>query len=176
VLLAFRTGVNIPLTAEANWVFRLTEAPPLRSYFSALKKAMFFYGLLPLFLVVFGVYALIWGPGPAALHALYGLVCALFFREFLFWRYAKIPFSCLVVPGKAQIHKFWIFYVVFFLLIVSIQATGERALFRNPPAFLIFFGATSAALCGLFLYQRYFIYEKLRIVYEEEPEPVMVTL
>ena len=58
----------------------------------------------------------------------------------------------------------------------GVQATGERALFRNPSAFLIFFGATTAALCGLFLYQRYFIYEKLRIIYEEEPEPVMVTL
>ncbi len=63
VLLAFRTGVNIPLTAEANWIFRLTEAPPLGSYFAAVKKAVFFYGLLPLFLVVFGVYALIWGAG-----------------------------------------------------------------------------------------------------------------
>jgi len=176
LLLAFRSGVNIPLTAEANWIFRLTEAPPRRLYFTALKKAVFFYGLLPLFLVVFGVYAFIWGPGPAALHSLYGLVCALFFREFLFWRYAKIPFSCLVVPGKAQVHKFWIFYTAAFLLVVSIQATGERALFRTASGFPLFFGVTIGLLWALNIYQRTCIYEKIRIIYEEEPEPVMVTL
>jgi hypothetical protein len=176
LLLAFRTGVNIPLAAEANWIFRLTEAPPRRSYFTALKKAVFYFGLLPLFLVMFGIHALLWGPGPATVHTLFGLICSLYFREVLFWRYAKIPFSCLVVPGKAQVHKFWILYFVAFLLIVSILNTVERALFRHPSAFPVFFGASIALLFGISLYQRRFVYEKLRIIYEEEPEPVMVTL
>ncbi|MCX6565593.1 MAG: hypothetical protein NTW38_04100 [Candidatus Aminicenantes bacterium] len=176
LLLAFRSGVNIPLTAEANWIFRLTEAPTKRSYFVALKKAVFCFGLLPLFLVMFGIYALLWGPGPAAVHTLFGLICSFYFREVLFWRYAKIPFSCLVVPGKAKVHYFWLLYFVAFLLTVSILCTVERALFLHPSAFPIFFGATIALLFGISLYQRLFIYEKLQIIYEEEPEPVMVTL
>ena len=176
LLLAFRSGVNVPLTAEANWIFRLTEAPPRRAYFVALKKAVFFYGLLPLFLAMFGVHAFLWGPGQAALHALYGLICSLFFREVLFWKYAKIPFSCLVVPGKAKVQYFWIVYLVVFFLTVSILNTIERVLFRNPSAFPVFFAVAAALYLGLALYQRLFVYEKLTIVYEEEPEPLMVTL
>jgi len=176
LLLAFRTGVNIPLTAEANWIFILTEAPPRRSYFIALKKAVFYFGLLPLFLVMFGLHAFLWGPGPAVLHALFGLVCSLFFREVLFWRYAKIPFSCLVVPGKAKVQYFWLLYFVAFFLTVSILTTIEREMFRNPSAFSVFFGVAIALLLGISLYQRLFVYEKLTIVYEEEPEQVMVTL
>ncbi|MHB8054074.1 MAG: hypothetical protein ACYDH3_02350, partial [Candidatus Aminicenantales bacterium] len=176
LLVAFRSGVNIPLTAEANWIFRLTETPPRRSYFIALKKAVFFFGLLPLFLAMFGLHAFLWGPGPAALHALYGLICSLFFREVLFWRYAKIPFSCLVVPGKAKVQYYWILYFVAFLLTVSILNTVERAMFRNPSVFPVFFGIAIALLIGISLYQRLFVYEKLTIVYEEEPEPLMVTL
>ena len=125
LLLAYRTGVNIPLSAEANWIFRWTEEPPLRHYFIALKKAVFFYGLLPLFLTVFVFYAFVWGFGPAALHALFGLVCSLFYLEVLFLRYDKIPFSCLVLPGKAQIHNLVLVYALGFLLVVTIQATGR---------------------------------------------------
>jgi len=176
LLVAFRSGVNVPLSAEANWVFRLTETPPRRAYFIALKKAVFFYGLLPLFIAMFGVHAFLWGPGPAALHALYGLGCSLFFREILFWKYAKIPFSCLVVPGKAKVQYFWIVYLVAFFLTVSILNTIERALFRHPSSFLAFFAVAAALYLGIAFYQRLFVYEKLTIVYEEEPEPLMVTL
>jgi len=137
---------------------------------------VFYFGPLPLFIIMFGVYAFLWGARPAAVHTLFGLICSLYFREVLFWRYAKIPISCLVVPGKAKIHYFWLLYFVGFFLIVSILATGERNLFRNPAAFPIFFGATIALLFGIFPDQRLFVYEKLQIIYEEEPEPVMVTL
>jgi hypothetical protein len=176
LLLGLRTGVNIPLSAEANWVFRLTESPVRRHYFSAIKKAVFVFTLLPLALVLFGGHAVLWGPGPAALHILYGLTCALVFCEVFFWRYAKIPFSCLVVPGKTQVQKYWLLYLLAFILTVSFFGAIEKTLIRNPSFFPVFFGFAGALLTGMILYQRFAIYEKLQIVYEEEPEPVMVTL
>jgi len=176
LLIGLRTGVNIPLSAEANWIFRLTESPVRRPYFSALKKAVLIFALLPLFFVLFIGHAFLWGPGPAALHSLFGFICALFFREILFWRYAKIPFSCLVVPGKAQIQKYWLLYFLAFILTITILSLAERALFRHPSLFPVFFGISAAVLAGGLLLQRLFIYEKLNFIYEEVPEPVMVTL
>jgi hypothetical protein len=176
LLLGLRTGVNIPLSAEANWIFRLTESPVRRHYFSALKKAVFVFALLPLSLVLFGGHAVLWGPGPAALHILYGLTCALVFCEVFFWRYSKIPFSCLVVPGKTQVQKYWLLYLLAFILTVSFFGAIEKTLIRTPSSFPVFFGFSVALFAGMIVYQRFVIYEKLRIVYEEEPEPVMVTL
>jgi hypothetical protein len=176
LLLSLRTGVNIPLSAEANWVFRLTESPIRRHYFSALKKAVFVFALLPLSLVLFGGHMVLWGPGQAALHILYGLSCALVFCEVFFWRYAKVPFSCLVVPGKTQVQKYWLLYLLAFILTVSLFSALERTLIRTPSSFPVFFGLAGALLAGMIIYQRFAIYEKLQIVYEEEPEPVMVTL
>jgi hypothetical protein len=176
LLLGVRSGMNTPLAAEANWVFRMTETVIQRPYFLALKKAVFFLILFPLFAVLFAVHAWFWGVGPAAVHGLYGLTWALLARELLFWRFARIPFSCLVVPGKARLYSRWLPYLLGALLAFSALSSLERALWRSSGGFPIFFGAMAVVLFGLNLVQRLFVYEKLKIVYEEEPEPVMVTL
>ncbi len=176
LLLGIRSGMNIPLTAEANWVFQMTETAIHRFYFTALKKAIFFLILLPLFAFLFAVHAWFWGAGPAAVHGLYGLTWALLARELLFWRYARIPFSCRVVPGKARLYSLWLPYLFGVLLAFSALALLERELWRSPRGFPIFFGTMAVVLIGVNLAQRLFVYEKLTIVYEEEPEPVMITL
>jgi len=176
LLLGVRSGMNIPLTAEANWVFQMTETGARWPYFTAMKKVILFLILVPFFTVVFAVYAGIWGVGPAAIHSLYGLAWALLAREVLFWRYARIPFSCRVVPGKGRLHYLWLPYLLGALLSFSALSNMERELWRSPGGFPIFFGAMAVVLIALNLAQRLFVYEKLTIVYEEEPEPVMVTL
>jgi hypothetical protein len=176
LLLGIRSGMNTPFTAEANWVFRMTETVTHRPYFLALKKAVFFLILFPLFAVLYAVHAWYWGAGPAAVHCLYGLAWALLAREALFWRYACIPFSCQVVPGKARLYSRWLPYLLGGLLSFSALASLERVLWRSTVGFPIFFGVMAVVLFGLYFAQRFFVYEKLKIVYEEEPEPVMITL
>jgi hypothetical protein len=176
LLLGVRSGMNIPLAAEANWVFQMTETGRRRPYFTALKKSVFFLILLPLFAGVVAVHAGMWGAGPAALHSLYGLVWALLARELLFWRYARIPFCCRVVPGKGRLYYLWLPYLIGALLSFSALSLLERELWRSPGGFWVFFGSMAVVLIALNLVQRFFVYEKLTIVYEEEPEPVMITL
>jgi hypothetical protein len=176
LLLGVRSGMNTPLTAEANWVFQLTESRARRPYFTALKKAVFFLVLLPLFAVVFAVHARMWGAAPAAVHCLYGLAWALLARELLFWRFARIPFSCLVVPGKAKLYSRWLPYLLGAIFSFSALSSLERFLWRSTAGFPIFFGVMAVVLFALNIAQRLFVYEKLKIVYEEVPEPVMITL
>jgi hypothetical protein len=110
LLLGVRGIVNVPLASEANWIFRLTEGEKRRYYFMGLKKAIFFFALLPLFVILFVFFTFLWGWFYALLHCLYGLAAALILMEILFWRYAKIPFACLTVPGKAKLHILWWVY------------------------------------------------------------------
>ena len=176
LIIGMRNLVNVPISKEANWVFQITETERKRDYFIAAKKAMFVLVLLPLFIGIAMVFASAWGISDAILHALYGLACGLILSEILFWQYRKIPFTCATVPGKSRLETMWWAYVLGFSIGFSALSALEKSLFRAPVGFFWFFSAAGAVLFLAALAQRLFIYDKLTIVYEEEPEPVMISL
>jgi hypothetical protein len=176
LILGFRSGMNTPFGPEANWVFRLTEGPDRHPYFLAVRKAVVFLLILPFAVLLWPIHAWLWGAGPAAVHTAYVLAWMLLAGQAAFWRFSRIPYACLVVPGKAKLQARWAPYVLGFFIAVSSIATLERSLFRHPGRFPVFFLAAAAVLTGLEFVQRRFIDPKLSLTYVEEPEPVMVTL
>jgi hypothetical protein len=154
----------------------MTEVESLRHYFVGLKKALVMRGLLPLFVLLFFAYSCSWGWKRAALHTAFGFSSAWVLLEVLFWKFAKIPFSCISLPGRAKVHLYWVFYGVGFLFFTRGLAALERSLFRNPGDFIPYFGILAALLACLWAYQNIFIYPLLRIVYEDKPEELLVSL
>lgn len=176
LLLGVRGIVNVPLASEANWIFRITEGEKRRYYFMGLKKAIFFFALLPLFVILFVFFTFLWGWFYALLHCLYGLAAALVLMEILFWRYAKIPFACLTVPGKAKLHMLWWVYGGAILIFTSLLSRIEKNLLTNLSHLWFVIGAGFMIVLFLEVCQNLFIYEKVQIVYEEEPEPALIGL
>jgi hypothetical protein len=176
LLVGMRSIVNIPVFLEANWIFRLTQGKDKEHYFSGLKKGVFFYTLIPLFAALFVIYLFLWGGEAAFYHCLYGLVVSTLLMEILFQNYSKIPFACAYLPGKAKMHIFWIVYLFSFLIYVFFLSSLEKKLLLVPSRFLVFYGIVIGLFIVLEIYQRYFYYRKYDIMYEEKPEPVMVTI
>jgi len=176
LLLGIRSLANIPASIEANWVFKITERDPRRHYFSAFKKAVFLETLLPLFGLVFILYAYLWGWKPALLHCFYCLAASALLLEALFLRYPKIPFTCTFVPGKAKVHVYWLPYVIVFIVYTSFLSSYERYLFSFPRYFLRYFVTCGFLFAASRLYQEFYFYRRQPIVYHEEPEPVMISL
>jgi hypothetical protein len=176
LLLGVRGIVNVPLASEANWIFRFTEGEIKRHYFIGLKKGITVFAILPLFGVLCIFFAFFWGWVYALMHCLYGLAAALVLMEILFWRYAKIPFACLTVPGKAKLHMLWWVYGGAILIFTSLLSRVEKSLFTNLSHFWAVIGAGFIIVFFLEVCQHLFIYGKVQIVYEEEPEPVLIGL
>jgi hypothetical protein len=176
LLVGLRSLVAVPFAPEANWIFALTEQFPRRPYYSGLKKAVVLLTLLPLMTALLPVYALLWGFATALIHLAFGLVCSLVLLELLFLRFSKIPFACLPAPKKAKPYSVWIGWFVGFLVYVVLLGGLEQRLLAAPSAFPVFFAVGGAVLLGLVFYQELFTYPRLPLVYEEEPEPVLVTL
>lgn len=176
LLLGVRGIVNVPLASEANWIFRLTEGEKRRNYFLGLKKAIFIFALLPLFVILFVFFTLLWGWSDALMHCLFGLAAALVLMEILFWRYAKIPFACLTVPGKAKLHILWWVYAAAVFIFVSQLVRLEKNLLLNPYSLWTFVGGGLLAALALEISQSLYIYGTIRIIYEEEPEGVLIGL
>jgi hypothetical protein len=175
-LIGTRTIVNIPAAKAANWIFKLTEGTDKKNYFSGLKKGIFFFLLLPLFAVLFLFYFFLWGWPLAFYHCLFAIIVSLLLMEVLFINYRKIPFVCSYLPGKAKIHLSWIIYIISFLIYTFIMSSIEYKILNSPLSLFVFYGAVLLIIVILKVLQNYFIYKKMEILYEEKPEPAMVTL
>jgi hypothetical protein len=176
LLLGLRSAFNIPYAAEANWVFQLTERQDRRPYYTAIKKLILVGLFLPLGAVMAVVHGRAWGAGPTAWHILYGLGWLALGAEGMFWNFARIPFACRVVPGKAKLHARWLPYGLGFLAGLGLLVSCERSLFLSPGGFALALPSLAGLIIGLEIYQRRIIYPRLALVFEEEPEPIMVSL
>ena len=175
-LVAVRTTVTLPIAHEANWVWRLTEQEKKHHYFSGLRKGLFFFPLLPLFVLLLLFYGYFWDWSKAGLHCLFGLATAWLLAEGLFLRFQKIPFTCSFMPGKARIQYFWLVYLAAFLVFVNSFSWLEGILFRYPEGFYIYFGVAAGLIAGVRLYQHLLFYRRTPLIYEEKLEMVMITL
>jgi hypothetical protein len=176
LLLGLKSIMNVPVSLEANWVFRLTERPKILAYFTGLRKAVLLMKLVPLFFLVFAIYAVLWDPRTAFYHSLYGLAVSILVMELLFVRFMKIPFACSYLPGKEKIQVYWLPYLLGFIAYVNITSRVEMELLKSPSNFLFFYAAVLVSIFGIRVYQISFLYRRDKIHYEEEPEPVMIGL
>jgi hypothetical protein len=174
LLVGLRGIVKVPISLEANWIFRLTEERDKKHYHLALRKAIFFVILLPLFLSIFVFYSFLWGWEIALLHCLFGLVVSTVVMEALFLNFHKIPFACSYLPGKEKLHIYWLIYLMGSLIYVFLMSAVEFGLLKRPVGFLIFYGVVLSFFLGIRIYQNSFLYRKKKIIYEERPEPVMI--
>jgi hypothetical protein len=176
LMVALRLAFSVPIAAEANWIFRLTEGGLPTPYHAGTRKAIVAFALLPLAAGTAAVHALVWPPGAALLHAAYVLSAMLLLMEIVFDKFAKIPFACLSVPGKSKLQYFWAFYVLGFVVFTAGFASLEQSFFFSGSGFPVYFAAAAIILGGIWIsgYRR--VYARLPIVYEEKPSPVMVTL
>jgi hypothetical protein len=171
-----RVIVNIPITVEANWIFRLTETKDKKDYFTGLKKGIFFFVLFPLFVLLFLFYSFLWSWQIAFFHCLYGILVSLMLMEVLFYNYRKIPFACSYLPGKGKLHIFWILYLISFSIYAFLLSFIEFKILNSPLYLFISYGVVLILIAALKASKKYFLPKKLEIKYEEIPEPAMVTL
>ena len=174
LLLGLRTVINVPVALEANWVLRLTEKSNILPYFSGFRKALVMLYLVPLFILLFGIYAVIWDPYTSFLHCLYGLSISVLTMEIFFIRSLKIPFTCSYLPGKEKLQLYWFFYAIAFIAYLKIMSWTELELLRSKSGFIYFYAFVLLAIISVRIYQIVFIYKRNGIQYEEEPEPIVL--
>jgi hypothetical protein len=176
LVVGVRRIVKIPTHLEANWIFRMTESKDKKRYFSGLRNGVLLHTLVPLFLFIFVFYSFLWGWKDAIFHCLFGLVVSVLLMEIFFIRFRKIPFTSSYIPGKEKLHLFWIVYFFGFILYMASMISVEVTLFAKPSRFIVFFGSILFLVVLVRIYQNYFFYRKVELVYEEKLEPVMLGL
>jgi len=174
LLIGIRVVVDMPAALESNWVFRATESTRRGRYISGLKKTIFFNWLLPLSILVFLVHLWLWVDWRSAFnHAVFGLVISALGIEALFFRFRKIPFASLHVPGRLKLQTRGVLYLLGFIALLAVLSFIEKGLLRNPSYFWLFFVISAISWVLLRMNSARFL-KTNPLIYEEEPEPAMV--
>ncbi len=176
VTAGWRRLAEIPAAAGANWLFEVSESPRRELYLRGAKKAWIARALLPFWALVGIAMAALprWDAGRAALHAVYGLAISVLALEALFARSRKIPFVCTFLPGKLRLEKRGIPILFGGIAFFWAVAQMERELLARPWKFAPFLAAAAAAWALLRVGERRFL-RATPFVYEEEPEPALIT-
>jgi hypothetical protein len=141
-----------------------------------MRKAIFFQILFPIYAVFFIVFLILWGAETSFYHSAFGLFLSSFVMFILFVDLSKIPFTCTYLPGKEKIHLLWLFYFILFVFYLSSLSGLEYQMLMNPKDFLFFYAVLLLLYLGVKVFQNFYLYKRIKIIYEENPEPVMIGL
>jgi hypothetical protein len=175
LVIGMRMTIAYPHTLPANFVFRGSENAPLRHYMSGLNKAIFCSTIIPPLILFLPLCLFFWEPLPAVLHALYSLALALLLQGLCFFNFFKLPFASEHMPGKYQLRYYWPALLLGFIQYQLTLASLGKSLRNNPSGYPVFFLIIALLYALLRINQRRRMTGE-SLVFEEEPEPVMMSL
>jgi hypothetical protein len=132
LIIGLRVSFSIPMEVRANWLFRLTDPFGRGAYLDATRKTLLWLAVAPVVAIAAPIYMAVW-PWPRALgHAAFLTAFGLLMIELALTGFAKVPFTCSYLPGKANLKiMFGVYWGL--LIMVSELVTGiEQAALRNP--------------------------------------------
>lgn len=165
----------IPLEPGANWVFRLTERPKVRSHIAGARLALLFIAAAPPLALLLPVYAGLWGVRLAAAHGAFVLALTWLLVELLMWRFGRVPFTSQYVPGKANVRLFWPLYLTLFTTYAYTMAELEVWLLRSPKLFGLTIAAIAAAAIVISR-ASVWLGDSRPLVFDAPPEDEAITL
>ena len=131
-LVGLRLAAAFPSSLDANWVFRVTEAPGAPGYAAGVRAAALRAVILPLIAALAVPFAIVLGPWLAAAHLGLALVVALFTAEWLFLEFPKVPFTCTLPAGRANLRVTWPKYATVFFVYCGLAPAAAARLLDHP--------------------------------------------
>jgi hypothetical protein len=172
---AMRTVFSMPITLEANWVFRVAALNKAEGYLRAVRRSILLLAVAPVWcgFSVLLLFLLPWRAAAAhlALLALLGMMLA----DVLSGGFKKIPFTCSYRPGRANV-QFALWGVLVLLPLFLLAAGYEWRSLHAAGGQL----ATATALVVPAALLRWWTTRRMRLVeelqFEDIEEPQIVSL
>jgi len=174
-VLALRVVAAMPISLQANWIMQMTQVRPGRSYRRAVRLSWLMMTVLPAVLLVGAVFLRRFTSGPAWMHLTLLLVLGLLTVELCLISFAKVPFACSYMPGKANVHVlFWTLPPV--IAILRQELGFENKMFLRPGLFAGFVGLLLVISAGVALATEIKSRRSGGLLFEERLDDELVTL
>jgi predicted Na+-dependent transporter len=122
-VLVLRVVAAMPVSLKANWVMQMTQVRRERAYRRAVRVSWLMLAVAPVEMVVGAVFLWAYPRGVAWLHLALLLALGWLMVELCLTTFAKAPFACSYLPGKANLHV--VFWVLLFGMIPLLRKALE---------------------------------------------------
>jgi hypothetical protein len=173
VLIGLRHLFAIPSELRANWTFQITEREGRNDWFRAVERFVLVVGAMLILAAPFPFEAVMLGWRAVAESSVFAaglLVC----YEFLFMEWEKLPFTCSYLPGKSPGTMLAIMIAGFMGILPVVNFLVVSAVY-HPLVYVIVMGLLGAIWIWA-RHTRQMIWGKLRLMWEESPEPAVRSL
>lgn len=165
----------LPIALKANWMLRLTQIRPTGKYMTATRSVLLLLAVLPIWFAA-ALLSLAYRPWwPVAGHLLLLAIFGLLAIEVSLIGFAKLPFTCSFLPGKANM-QFVVWGGLLGAMLIILYVLGiERPALVSVRRFAITSAVETALLLALHLWNR--ARERhIQLYFEERPEEPIITL
>ncbi len=138
-VIATRAAFALPIALPCNWTFRVTAVHSPRAYFGAVRKSLFAIAAAPVWIASTLVYVAIWPPLPVLQHAALLLLIAIVLVDRSLYPFAKMPFACSYLPGKANLRVTLGAYAAAFLFLADAGVRVEHWTLAKPARYAVLF-------------------------------------
>jgi hypothetical protein len=137
ILVGLRFAFSVPADLNANWVFRIMDKRRLEMAYGGAHKFMLCAVLIPLLVLFIPGYLMIWNLGLVLLHIVYVFALSLILIELLLFHFEKLPFTCMYLPGKANIKLWWPAFVLACVVFSYETTVLERWALENKIGYVV---------------------------------------
>ncbi len=176
LIAGLRVSFSIPVEVRANWLFRLTDPFGRGAYLAATRKTLLWLALAPVVAIAAPVYMAVW-PWPRALgHVGFLAAFGLLTIELALTGFAKVPFTCSYLPGKANLKIMFGVYWGLLIIVSELVTDVEQAGLRSRTNYAWLMGITLLAWLAAAYRGRWARARIPALRFEEQPEPAVVGL
>ena len=176
VLSGLRYVFTIPSELPANWIFRVTESEARRNALDGARRAMLWFGVVPLFVAVAPFYFVLWTPGIALQHLAFSVVISILLIQVLLLDFWKIPFTCSYPPGKANVTVLWAVYWFAFTTYAYSMAALEAWMAGHVSREVTFYFSALVLWFGFAWQRRRWDAVGFTLLFDDAPDPIVRTL
>jgi hypothetical protein len=133
LVVGLRIAASLPSDYRAGWVFEVIP-PSNRDARSGTERTLFALGVLPVALLFVPLYWTLWGPDVALTHMLVSLAMGVLLVEVALLRFSGMPCGRPWNPDGVNLGRWWVAYVLGFLIFTGGAPGLELMLFGHPLA------------------------------------------
>jgi hypothetical protein len=176
LIVGLRVSFSIPIELRANWLFRLSDLSSSGVYLGAARKALLAFALAPVLIISVPVYLAVW-PWPRALeHMAFLAALGLLIVELALTRFAKVPFTCSYLPGKANLKIMFGVYWGMLIMLSELITGFEQSALRDRSSYARLMTVTLVAWI-VAAWRGHGVRAGISALrFEEQPEPALVGL
>jgi hypothetical protein len=132
LIVGLRVSFSIPIEVRANWLFRLTDPFGSGAYLYAARKTLLLFAVAPVVAIAAPFYMAAWSWPRALGHTAFLAALGLLIVEVALTGFAKVPFTCSYLPGKANLKIMFGVYWGLLIIVSELVTDVEQAGLRNP--------------------------------------------